>query len=330
MKWQPICLLWLLLTGCSTNSASLATPSVTENLADLAGPEQSDLFSKRWYAGAEDCKLNSAPPIEVYQHDVDTYVLRQNKCMHFEAPFIYLLFGEKTALLLDTGAIADADQFPLKATVDAIFAKRRSEGLKGDQDLLILHSHGHSDHTQADEQFAGQAGVTLVPPSLSEIKTHFDLKNWPEDSTEIDLGGRNLIIMPIPGHHEQSIAIYDPATQWLLTGDTFYPGKIYVQDWQQFRTSIKAMVKFSQHTKVKALMGAHIEMSRTPGVFYPIGSQYHPDEAPLALSTDVLLELHLALQSQTEINEIVLDRLIVAPKNRLQKALSNLVNWFTD
>ena len=54
-----------------------------------------------------DCAKNEDPAVEVYRFDADTYILRQNKCVDFEAPFIYVLFGQHTVLVLDTGATAD-------------------------------------------------------------------------------------------------------------------------------------------------------------------------------------------------------------------------------
>ena len=40
--------------------------------------------------------------------------------VHYEAPFMFLLFGDSRALLLDTGATANPQFFPLRRTVDAI------------------------------------------------------------------------------------------------------------------------------------------------------------------------------------------------------------------
>ncbi len=44
------------------------------------------------------------PPIQVHAYDPHTYVLRQSKATNYEAPFLYLLFGNERAILLDTGA----------------------------------------------------------------------------------------------------------------------------------------------------------------------------------------------------------------------------------
>ena len=61
--------------------------------------------------------------MQVVQYNEDTFVLRQNVCVHWEAPFTYLLFGNKGALLIDTGATANADHYPLRETVDALIAR---------------------------------------------------------------------------------------------------------------------------------------------------------------------------------------------------------------
>jgi len=67
-----------------------------------AGAE-ADLGAHVWNHGSEDCAKSRAPAIEILQADHDSYILRQNKCVHFEAPFIYVLFGEHTVFVQDTG-----------------------------------------------------------------------------------------------------------------------------------------------------------------------------------------------------------------------------------
>src|SRR5258708_29831241 len=69
----------------------------------------------RWNHGAP-----GEPPIQVHAYDPHTYVLRQAKTTNYEAPFIYLMFGNQRAMLLDTGATTDARVFPLRETVDGL------------------------------------------------------------------------------------------------------------------------------------------------------------------------------------------------------------------
>jgi hypothetical protein len=46
---------------------------------------------------------------------------------------------------------------------------------------------------------------------------------------------------------------------------------------------------------VRALLGAHIELRRTPGEAYPAAARRHPDEHALALPPETLFELHAAV-----------------------------------
>jgi hypothetical protein len=56
------------------------------------------------------------PHIQVHAYDEHTCILRQNMAVNHEAPFMFLLFGNSRALLLDTGATASPEYFPLRAT----------------------------------------------------------------------------------------------------------------------------------------------------------------------------------------------------------------------
>ena len=58
----------------------------------------------KWIHGSPDCRANADPPHQVHALDEATYVIRQNKCLSYEAPFIYLLLGNRRGLLLDSGA----------------------------------------------------------------------------------------------------------------------------------------------------------------------------------------------------------------------------------
>src|SRR5471032_3106554 len=55
-----------------------------------------------WYAGGRDCA--GRPDFNVQAYNDGLFILRQAACKNYEKPFIYLLFGDERALLLDTGA----------------------------------------------------------------------------------------------------------------------------------------------------------------------------------------------------------------------------------
>ena len=286
------------------------------------------LSDKTWNRGSADCSRNQDPAIEVFQADADTYVLRQNKCVHFEAPFIYVLFGEHTVFVQDTGATADAAQFPLYDTVQNLIAQRTARPGAERLRLLVTHSHSHGDHTAGDPQFRGRPGVTLIEPNADAVSEYFKLADWPAGSATVDLGARQLVVVPVPGHQDESIAVYDARTGWLLTGDTVYPGMLYIKDWDTYRSSIHRLVEFAKTRPICAVMGTHIEMSRTPGEVYPRGSTFQPDETALALTVEDLFGLDRSLQRAGEKpQEITLTKFVVTPIGTFQRVLGTVLKW---
>ena len=274
----------------------------------------------KWIHGSPDCSKGMDPPIQVFQQNKSTWVLRQNKCLSFEAPFMYLLLGDDRALLLDTGATDNPESFPLLTTV---------RSLVGERSLLVLHSHSHGDHRRGDTQFSGQTGVELVAPNAASLRAFLDKADGTGSDRSIELGGREVIVIETPGHQEESITLYDSQTRWLLTGDTVYPGLIYVKDWQAYRESISRLASFAQSHELAAVLGAHIEMTDKAGEYYPIGTVYQPHEAPLPLSPEVLQTLDKALAKANGKEAVPLDELVVQPMNALQRTLSNVARFLT-
>src|SRR6476659_303745 len=76
----------------------------------------------RWIHGSEDPAANQDPPLQVHRFDDATWILRQSKSVHFEAPFLYLLAGSKRVLLIDTGATSSEKKLPLRETVQGLVA----------------------------------------------------------------------------------------------------------------------------------------------------------------------------------------------------------------
>ena len=64
----------------------------------------------QWIHGSPSAKHNTDPDIQVYAYDEHTVILRQNKAVNYEAPFLYLLFGNAQAVLIDTGATAEPER----------------------------------------------------------------------------------------------------------------------------------------------------------------------------------------------------------------------------
>jgi glyoxylase-like metal-dependent hydrolase (beta-lactamase superfamily II) len=256
-----------------------------------------------WNHGHPPGQAGTDPPVQVHAYDPHTYLLRQSKATSYEAPFLYLLFGNERAILLDTGATRDDLVFPLRETVDGLIAgwlernPREGREARDDYELVVAHTHGHGDHVAGDEQFAGRAATRVVAREVEAVRDFFGFTGWPEEVVRFDLGGRVLEITGIPGHHRASVAVYDPWSGFLLTGDTVLPGRLYAFDYPAFTDSLSRLVGFAAARPVTWIMGCHIEMTTRPGRDYPIGTRYQPDEAPLPMTVAQLTAVRDAAKS---------------------------------
>src|SRR5216684_284770 len=70
--------------------------------ASAAAPLEPGILPASWLTGGPNCV--SVPDWQVHEYNDDFYILRESGCIHYEKPFLYLIFGEKKALLEDTGA----------------------------------------------------------------------------------------------------------------------------------------------------------------------------------------------------------------------------------
>jgi len=139
-----------------------------------------------------------------------------------------------------------------------------------------------------DAQFEDRPDTIVVGKDLSSVARFFGFTRWPDQVVQLDLGGRVLEITGIPGHHDSCISILDPWTGFLLTGDCVYPGRLYVQDMTAFIDSLNRLVRVAETGVVRQVLGCHIEMSRAPGLDYPLGTTYQPREPPLQMSVGQL------------------------------------------
>ena len=253
------------------------------------------VLPRQWIAGGPKCM--EVPDWQVQEYNSDLYILRESGCTHPEKPFLFLLFGKEKAILLDTGA----GEVQTGREIAEVVTKWLKRNQRPSIPLVVAHTHSHSDHIAGDKQLEEMHNpaipVTMVPLTVAGTAKFYDITNWPQSAGEIDLGDRVVDILPIPGHDKLSIALYDRQTGILFTGDSLYPGRLYVEDFAAFAESTQRMVDFTAGKIVAHVLGNHIEQASTPYLDYPIGSLYQPQEHVLELSRAHLLELNAALQS---------------------------------
>ena len=248
-----------------------------------------------WIHGSPSAEQNIDPAIQVFDYDEHTVILRQSMSIDREAPFLFLLFGNTRAVLIDTGATASAEVFPLRRVVDGLVQRWTAAHPRPGYGLLILHSHAHYDHIAGDGQFAGRPDTEIVGADLRSVREYFGFADNPRAVAHVDLGGRVLECLATPGHHDTAVTFYDPFAGLLLTGDTVYPGRLYVSDWPAFVDTIDRLLEFCGDRPVVHLLGCHIEMTTNPGVDYPVEATYQPDEVPLQMSVGQLRDIRAAI-----------------------------------
>jgi glyoxylase-like metal-dependent hydrolase (beta-lactamase superfamily II) len=260
----------------------------------VSGEVQAGSMDVRWIHGSRSRRHRTDPPIQAHRYRDDTVILRQSKDVTFEAPFVFLLLGAERALLLDTGAVEDAT---LRHAVDRLVDDWLAEHPCPGYQLVVAHTHGHGDHVAGDASFADRPDTVLVGRSSEEVQAFFGFTRWPDQVVELDLGRRRLELTGIPGHHAASLAVYDERTGLLLTGDSVYPGRIYVEDFPAFVDSMDRLVELAEAREVTHVLGCHIEMTREPGRDHYFGCRYQPDEPPLQMTVAQLRSLRDAAAS---------------------------------
>lgn len=156
------------------------------------------LLAVNWIHGSPSAKHNTDPDIQVHAYDEHTFILRQNMAINYEAPFLFLIFGNTRAVLIDTGATESAQFFPLRRVVDDLLGRWLAEHPRDGYTLLVLHTHGHGDHIAADAQFTDRPHTTVVRADRNSAWGYFGFTDNPDRVARVDLGGRVLECLATP------------------------------------------------------------------------------------------------------------------------------------
>jgi len=211
---------------------------------------------------------------EVYRIRPGVFAIYEPK--QSEEVISYLITGNKRALLFDTG-------------MGISNIRKLAEDLTS-LPLRVLNSHTHNDHVGDNWRFSSdeiygmdtaftrssakgsredaQAEITPdqlcapLPPGFDRqaySTRPFHIGHWLHDGDRLDLGNRVLQVIATPGHTPDSIALFDQANGLLFTGDTYYPGPIFLYrpetDLDAYEASMEKLVKLVP--RLQLLLPAH-------------------------------------------------------------------------
>ena len=261
-------------------SPALGVFAETDFIRDSAAPGN---MRFAWIHGSKSAKANEDVRIQVHRYNEHTYMLRQNPAVHWEAHFMYLLFGNKEALLIDAGATEEHQYIPLYKTVSKVIKRWEQANLIELEKITVLPLGSEPSQIGGLDQFRGIAKV--------EVKENYQLAQK-IDTSGLDLGDRVLTIIDTPGLNENGKTIYDPWTDILFTSTSFYPGRLVIRTYELYKNSLERLVNFSKQNPIAFIAGGRIEMSATPGLDYILRTNYRPNERRLELSLGALVKAH--------------------------------------
>jgi diguanylate cyclase (GGDEF)-like protein len=244
-----------------------------------------------WYAGGAACA--GRPAFLVREYRPGLFVLRQPACTNFEKPFLFLLVGALPRAAARHGGgghrrggahrqpprrlACCARRRPERAGRRAHARSRGSRRRRRPVPRPCRRDAGRGRH-------GGRPRVLRLPGVADRRGVAGPRRARPRRAGH-------------SGTRTREPRGLRPRDGVLLTGDTFYPGRLYVRDTAAFAASTARLVAFTASRPVSAILGTHVEQARTPFTDYPVGTQDQPDEDRLELSRAELVTLDSAVRS---------------------------------
>lgn len=206
--------------------------------------------------------------------DDNTFAINEDK--HWEETHCYLLYGTKSALLIDTGlGVAN-----IKKVVNCLTSLP----------VLVATTHIHWDHIGSHKYFdniavheAEKDWLSVKFPIPLQVVKHnlvckpcdfpldfsIDSYQLPQISPQqilhdgdcLDLGERKITVIHTPGHSPGHCCFYEPERKYLYSGDLIYSGCLDAfyptTDPQLFWQSVKKI----QHLNVERVLPAHHQLN---------------------------------------------------------------------
>lgn len=128
---------------------------------------------------------------------------------------LYLIAGRDRAVLLDSGF----------GSFHGL--RRRCEALCG-LPVDLIHTHAHGDHTGGDGEWSE---ACLHPADWGDYRRDRGeamILHPLEEGMALELGGRTLEVLHVPGHTRGSVALLDRANRLLFSGDTVMAQPVFL------------------------------------------------------------------------------------------------------
>jgi len=254
-------------------SAALAVAGTAALCVRAEGPERwCDLLPRPGYAALERIPV-ADDWFQVYRVATGVYALYEP--YQFQEVISYLILGSERAILFDTGMGIGRIR-PLVEKLTSL-------------PVRVVNSHTHFDHVGGNAEFDAVLGMDtrytrrsaagmshdqvrgeVAPASLcrplpegvdaeSYLIRPFTVHGFLRDGEVLDLGGRRLEVLAVPGHTPDAVALLDRDNGLLWTGDTFYEGEIWLfvpeTNLRAYRKSIRRLAELVP--RLKLLLTAH-------------------------------------------------------------------------
>lgn len=194
---------------------------------------------------------------------------------YYQANYSYLIVGEESALMFDSGANQEKD---ITKVIQSIT----------DKPFAVIPSHLHFDHlggiarfeniwlmdTPYIRSFKKNDGLFHIPESVhlgsidGLVLPALKVKRLIQPNELIDLGGLQLKILATAGHCQDEIVVYDLSHNIMLTGDHLYPSWLLSGNLNDYIVSTDLIITQINHSTL--LYGAHPDDDTTkiPAMVY--------------------------------------------------------------
>lgn len=159
--------------------------------------------------------------------DPQTFVINEPKSSQYNTS--YLIVGDTKAIMFDAGSG--------ERPAGSRSMREVAEHYAGKKPITLILSHFHYDHIADAARFDGVTLIDRPDIRANIIDNIFTISPWESvdmvwrslkvtafiaDGGVLDLGGRRLTLLNLPGHSTESVVLFDTDRNQVFTGDFVY------------------------------------------------------------------------------------------------------------